>query len=94
MFTRDKPWLFALFLLSFPFQRAKRRLIANALTGVQLSLVSGNAKSCEYPAEAHFFMPLEMQTGGQLLVSNLEPSYLLHHYGPIYDILDEAKLHR
>ena len=39
-------------------------------------------------------MPHEMQTGSQLLVSNLEPSYLLHHYGPINDILDEAKLHR
>ena len=94
MFTRDKPWLFTLFLLLFPFHRAKRRLTANALTGVQLSLVSRNAQSCEYPAEAHFFMPHEMQTGGQLLVSNLEPSYLLHHYGPINDILDEAKLHR
>ena len=39
-------------------------------------------------------MPREMQTGGQLLVSNLDASYLLCHYGPIYDILDEAKLHR
>ena len=94
VFTRDKPWLFTPFLLLFSFQRANRRPIVYALTRVQLSLVSGNANSCEYPAKVHFFMPREMQTGGQLLVSNLDPSYLLCHYGPIYDILDEAKLHR
>ena len=36
VFTEEKHWLFALFLLSFPFWRAKRRLILNALTGAHL----------------------------------------------------------
>ena len=29
VFTRDKHWLFTLFLLLLPFQRANRRLIVN-----------------------------------------------------------------
>ena len=43
VFTRDKDWLFTLFLLLLPFQRANRRLIVNSSTGAHLSLVSGNA---------------------------------------------------
>ena len=37
--TRDKHWLFTLFLLLLPFRRANRRLIVNALTGAHLALV-------------------------------------------------------
>ena len=43
VFTRDKHWLFTLFLLPLPFQRANRRLTVNPSTGAHLSLVSGNA---------------------------------------------------
>ena len=50
VFTRDKHWLFSLFLLLLPFQRANRRLTVNALIGAHLSLVSGNASSCRHPA--------------------------------------------
>ncbi|CAN0563407.1 unnamed protein product [Rangifer tarandus platyrhynchus] len=50
MFTEDKAWLFALFLLLLPFRRAKRRLIVNASTGAYLSLVSEKTDSCKYPA--------------------------------------------
>ena len=46
VFTRDKHWLFTLFLLFLPFQRANKRLIVNALTGAHLSLGSRNANSC------------------------------------------------
>ena len=46
VFTRDKHWLFTLFLLLHPFWRSNRRLIVNALTGAHLSLVSGNANNC------------------------------------------------
>ena len=42
VFTRDKDWLFTLFLLLLPFWRASRRLIVNVSTGTHLSLVSGN----------------------------------------------------
>ena len=49
-FTRSKDWLFILFLLSLPFQRANRRLIVNALPGAQLSVVSRKANCCKYPA--------------------------------------------
>ena len=48
VFTRDKHWLLTLFLLLFPFQRANRRLLVNALTGAHLSLVSRNASSIKY----------------------------------------------
>ena len=44
MFTRDKHWLFTLFLLLFPFWRANRKLIVNVLTGAHLSLVSENGR--------------------------------------------------
>ena len=50
VFTRDKHWLFNLFLLLLPFQRANRRLTVNALIGAHLSLVSGNASRCRHPA--------------------------------------------
>ena len=50
VFIRNKHWLFTLFLLLLPFQRANRRLIVNAWTGACLSLVSGNANSCRHPA--------------------------------------------
>ena len=43
VFTRGKHWLFTLFLLLLPFQRANRRLTVNASTGAHLSFVSGNA---------------------------------------------------
>ena len=43
VFTRDKDWLFTLFLLLLPFQRANRRLTVNSSSGAHLSLVSGNA---------------------------------------------------
>ena len=33
VFIRDKHWLFTLFLLLLPFQRANRKLIVNASTG-------------------------------------------------------------
>ena len=42
VFIRDKHWLFIIFLLLLPFQRANRRLIVNASTGAHLWLVSGN----------------------------------------------------
>ena len=69
MFIRDKHWLFTLFLLLFPFWRAKRRLIVNSSAGAHLSLVSGNANRklvVSVQPEAHFFLSHEMQTGGQL----------------------------
>ena len=47
---RDKHWLFTLFLLLFPFQRANKRLIKNALTGAHLSLVSVTLTVVKYPA--------------------------------------------
>ena len=50
VFTKDKRWLFTLFLLLFPFCRAKRRLTLNALTRAPLSLVSGNVNSCDCSA--------------------------------------------
>ena len=65
VFTRGKHWLFTLFLFLLPFWRAKRRLIVNALTGSHLSLASENANSCIL-AETRFFVPHELQTGGQL----------------------------
>ena len=43
VFTRDKHWLFTLFLFLLPFQRANWRLIVNASTGALLTLISGNA---------------------------------------------------
>ena len=43
VFTRDKHWLFTLFLLLIPFWRANRRLTVNVSTGAHLTLVSGNA---------------------------------------------------
>ena len=45
VFTRDRHWLFILFLLLLPFQSksANWRLIVNASTGAHLSLGSGNA---------------------------------------------------
>ena len=46
VFTRDTHWLFNLLLLLLPFQRANRRPIVNALTGIQLSLISENANGC------------------------------------------------
>ena len=42
VFIRDQHWLFTLFLLLLPFQRANRRLIINDSTGAHLALVSGN----------------------------------------------------
>ena len=39
MFTREKDWLFTLFLLLLPFQRA----IVNSSAGAHIALVSGNA---------------------------------------------------
>ena len=64
----------SLFLLLLLFWRANRRL---TILGVHLSLVSENANSCKFQAEAHFFMPHEMQAGGQLQMSNQEPIYIL-----------------
>ena len=49
VFTRDKHWLFTLFLLLLPFQMVNRRLIVNTLTGAHLSLISRNADSCKSP---------------------------------------------
>ena len=49
-FTRNKDWLFTLFILLLPLRRGNRRLIVNVLTGAHLSLVSGNANSFTYPA--------------------------------------------
>ena len=69
VFTRDKDRLFILFLLLLPFWRAKRRLMVNALTGAHLSLVSANANwrlVVSIQLEVHFFLPHEMQIGGQL----------------------------
>ena len=43
VFTRDKDWLFTLFLLLLSFWRENRRLIVKLL-------VSGSAKSCKHPA--------------------------------------------
>ena len=37
VFTRDKAWLFTLFLLLLPFRRANRSPIVNALTGAHPS---------------------------------------------------------
>ena len=54
VFTRDKHWLFTLFVLLLPFRRANRRLIVNALTGAHLSLVSENANIFKYPAQSPF----------------------------------------
>ena len=54
VFTRDKHWLFTLFVFLLPFQRANRRLIVNVLTGAHLSLVSENANICKYPAQSPF----------------------------------------
>ena len=45
--TREKHWLFTLFLLLLPFQRTNRRLNVNTLAGAHLSLVSRNANSCK-----------------------------------------------
>ena len=42
VFIRDKHWLFTLFLLLLPFQKANRRLTVNASAGAHLPLVSGN----------------------------------------------------
>ena len=80
VFTRDKHWLFTLFLLLLPFQRANRRLIVNALIGAHLSLVSKNANCCKYPA----WSPLLHVTGnigGQWQISKLRPISLLHQSG-------------
>ena len=49
VFTRDKHWLFTLFLLLTSFQMVNRRLVVNALTRAHLSLISRNANSCNYP---------------------------------------------
>ena len=43
VFTRDKHWLFTLFLLLLLFQRANRKLTVNASAGAHLLLVSRNA---------------------------------------------------
>ena len=53
VFTRDQHWLFTLFLLLLPFQRANRKLIVNALIGAHLTLISRNAVSIQL--EAHFY---------------------------------------
>ena len=50
VFSRDKHWLFTLFLLLLPFWRANRRLVVNTLTGAHLCLFSENANSFKYPA--------------------------------------------
>ena len=42
MFTRDKDWSFALFLLLLPFWMTNRRLVVNSSAGVHLP-ISGNA---------------------------------------------------
>ena len=42
--TRDKDWLFTLFLLLLLFLRANGGLIFHSSTGAHLSLISGNAK--------------------------------------------------
>ena len=52
---QDKHWLFILFLLLLPFQRANRMLTVNFSTGARLLLVSGNAKSCKYPDQSPTF---------------------------------------
>jgi len=69
VFPRDKDWLFTLCLLLLPFWRANRRLIVNALTGAHPSLISENTNRRLVIGilwEAHFFLPHEMQTEGQL----------------------------
>jgi len=66
--TRDTAWLLTLFLL-FPFQRENRRLSVNALTEAHLPHVSRNTNRrlvLNIQPEAHFFLPHEMQTRGQL----------------------------
>ena len=50
--SRDRHWIFTLFLLLLPFQRANRRLIVNAWIRACLSLVSRNANSFKYPARS------------------------------------------
>ena len=54
MFTGDKDWLFTLFLLFLPFNRANRMLTVNSSTEAPLSLVSGRANrmvaDCKCPA--------------------------------------------
>ena len=50
VFTRDKHWVFTLFLLLLPSWMTNRKLIVNALTGVHLSPISENAYSSKYPA--------------------------------------------
>jgi len=47
---KRQTWLFTLLLLLLPFGKANRKLIANALTGAHLSLVSRNANYFKYPA--------------------------------------------
>ena len=51
--TRDKDWLFTLFLLLLPFLRANRGLVVNFSTGAHLSFASENGKrrlaDCEFP---------------------------------------------
>jgi len=42
--TRDKDWLFTLFLLLLLFLRANGELIVHSSTGAHLSLIAGNAK--------------------------------------------------
>ena len=44
MLTGDKDFLFALFPLSLPFERANRGLVVSSSTAAHLSLASGNAK--------------------------------------------------
>ena len=60
VFTRDKDWLFTLFLLLLPFWRASRRLIVNS-TGAHLSLILGNAKRSwlivNFQLEAIYLLP-------------------------------------
>ena len=62
-YFKNKHWLFTLFLLLFPFPRANRRLIVNAVTGAHLSFLSGNANRrlvVSILPEAHFFLPRKM----------------------------------
>ena len=49
VFTRDKHWVFTLFLLLLPSWMANRKLIVNDLTGAHLSPISENAYSSMYP---------------------------------------------
>ena len=66
VFTRDKHWLFTLFLLLPPFRMVNRRLVVNALTRAHLSLISRNANSCNYPTWCPLLHAHEIQTGGKL----------------------------